>query len=257
MAVANSRPARGTPGKKGIRGRMPVKRSINLVLVNENRISPVKAILGILAILVLAALFSKYMVADRLIAMSQAQSRVAQLQHNLDDALELVNSFGEVEQTYAHYTIADMTAAELGLVDRTQVMNLVGTVLMEGQVSLDVEEFNGRVTDMTNLLLDAMRGRIKVNELADLVQAAKDALPLPEIVVSNWSVADNVLTVELAGVSLEKLNQKARELEESPIVDSCSITTANKEGRLETLDYVKGKYLVYLRQPPEEEVVAP
>ena len=40
-------------------------------------------------------------------------------------------------------------------------------------------------------------------------------------------------------------------------MDSCSITTANKEGRLETLDYVKGKYLVYLRQPPEEEVAVP
>ena len=63
-------------------------------------------------------------------------------------------------------------------------------------------------------------------------------------------------TVEVTGNTLRTLNNLARQLERSPIVDSCSITTANKEGRLETLDYVKGKYLVYLRQPPEE-VVAP
>ena len=77
MAAAKSGAVKGRQMKKGIRGRIPVKRTINLVPVNEDKISLKLAIPGILLILVLAGLFSKFLVIDRLTAMSKAAARTA------------------------------------------------------------------------------------------------------------------------------------------------------------------------------------
>ena len=118
MAAAKSGAVKGRQMKKGIRGRIPVKRTINLVPVNEDKISLKLAIPGILLILVLAGLFSKFLVFDRLMAVSRAAARTARLQSELDDALAKVTSFGDVENTYAHYTLEGMTQEELSLVDR-------------------------------------------------------------------------------------------------------------------------------------------
>lgn len=204
MAAEKSKPLKGRRVKKNVRGRMPTKRTINLVLIDENRISIKKAAPAILLIVALAVVFSKYMVADRLIAVSEASGRVSRLRSNLDSALELSQSFGDVEDTYAHYTTAGMTAQELGLVDRVRVTELVGTILPAGDVA------------------------------------------------KTWSVSDNVLTVEVSGSSLETLNDLARQMEEDPIVDSCTITTANKDDRLDPGEEVRARFIVYLRQPPEE-----
>ena len=108
--AARTKPGATARLPKGGRGKMPVKTSINLVKIDENKISAKKAIPGILLILVLAVLFSKYLVADHLLAMSQASARTTQLQKHLDEAMEAVESFGEVEDTYAHYTLAGMTS---------------------------------------------------------------------------------------------------------------------------------------------------
>ena len=79
MAAAKGKPLSGARSKKGIGGRMPTKRSINLVVVDENKINPIKAVLGILLILVLAAAFGKFLVYDRLAEVNHAQARVTDL----------------------------------------------------------------------------------------------------------------------------------------------------------------------------------
>ena len=190
---------------------MPSKRSINLVQADENRISVWKAVPAILLIIALAALFSKYMVADRLIAVSRAQSATEQVRQNLGKALEKIDEFGPLEETYAHYTYADMTQAELDQVDRTEVLRLVGEILPAGEA--------------TKL----------------------------------WSVSGNVLTVEMSGSSLETLNQLAHQMEQDPIVDSCSITTANKNLLQQQLpeEDVWARFIVYLHQPAAEEATEP
>ena len=47
MAAKKTKPNQGK-GKSVLKGRMPTKRTINLVLVDENKINPLMAILGIL-----------------------------------------------------------------------------------------------------------------------------------------------------------------------------------------------------------------
>ena len=56
MAAKKTKPVQAK-GKGVLKGKMPTKRSINLVLVDENKINPLTAILGILLILVLAVVF--------------------------------------------------------------------------------------------------------------------------------------------------------------------------------------------------------
>ena len=67
-----------------------------------------------------------------------------------------------------------------------------------------------------------------------------------------WSVSENVLTVEVTGATLERMNQLARQIEAFPIVDSCTISTADKGNSKASAAGVKAKFLVYLQQPPKE-----
>lgn len=159
---------------------MPVKRSINLILVDENKISLTKAVPAIILIVALAFAFSKYMVADRLIEMSRASGQASSLKTTLDQATQSLQDYEGIEDTYAHMTYAGMTQEELDRVDRVRILELVSTILPQGEYT------------------------------------------------RSWSVAGNVLTVEITGRSLEYLNELARRIEESPIVDSCAITTAVK-----------------------------
>ena len=112
MAAKKTKPNKG---KSVLKGRIPTKRTINLVLVDENKINPLMAILGILLIVVLAGAFSKFLVIDRMNAMSRAQARVTQLQHDLDSTMDALDNIGDIGETYAHYTLEGMTAAELNL----------------------------------------------------------------------------------------------------------------------------------------------
>lgn len=249
MAAVKKGAAKGKrPPKKGLRGRMPTKRSINLILIDENKISPLKAVPGIILVVVLAAAFSKYFVADRLIAMSRASNQASSVQSTLDKATQTLKEYEGIEDTYAHLTYAGMTQEELDRVDRVKILELVSTILPQGEST------------------------------------------------RSWNVSGNILTVEITGSSLENLNQLARRIEESPIVDSCAIATAVKNeqkqpsnnladngsqtlagalesrrqavenGLVDTMlsamnsilkpaesQEVQARFTIYLRQPPEEE----
>ena len=244
--------AKKKPAGKPTRGRMPVKRSINLMLVDENRASVKKAVPAILAIIVLAGLFSKFLVADRLESVSRAQARVTRLQEDLDNAMAALDSFGEIEQTYAHYTLADMTQEELDLVDRTQVLELVGGILPPAVETPTAEETAASILDLFraapktgNDALDQARDQLR----ASVVQ---QTLPTPEYVINTWSASGNLLTIEVTGKTLERMNELARQLEQSPIVNSCTISTANMDDRnRETYEGVRVRFIVYLQQTAE------
>lgn len=181
MAALKQRPAKGKrPPKKGLRGRMPVKRSINLVLIDEKKIKPIKALPAVLLIIVLAAVFSKFMVMDRLVAMSSASGKVTSVQSTLTQATEALKQYEGVEDAYAHMTYKDMTAEELSRVDRVKVLEMVSEYLSDSSAR-------------------------------------------------TWSLSGNILVVDVSGKTLESLNLLARRIEQSPIVDTCVITTAQKE----------------------------
>ncbi|MBQ8963962.1 MAG: hypothetical protein IJ089_09205 [Clostridia bacterium] len=249
MAAKKIKPAKG---KGVLKGKLPTKRSINLVLVDENKINPLTAILGILLIVVLAGVFSKFLVIDRLDAMSRAQGRVTQLQGDLDSAMDALDNIGDIGETYAHYTLEGMTAAELNQVDRVLVLALVDSILPVVEEGPSEEEIAGILKSMFrdapatgNDALDTARQRARLDLLEQLV-------PVPEYIVNRWSLTDNLLTLEVNGQTLERLNELRRQIEKSPIVDSCAIMTANKDARRNAQEGVWARFIVYLQRPDGE-----
>ena len=107
------------------RGKMPSKRTINLAQIGVERIDPKLAAAGIILIILAAALFSKFLVVDRLMAMYRANSEVRQMQIALESEYSRIAGFGGLEEEYAHYTYAGMTQEELSLVDRAQIINMI------------------------------------------------------------------------------------------------------------------------------------
>ena len=249
MAAKSVKPNKG---KGVLKGKLPTKRSINLVLVDENKINPLTAILGILLIVVLAGVFSKFLVIDRLDAMAQAQGRVSRLQGDLDSAMDALDNIGDIGETYAHYTLEGMTAAELNQVDRVLVLALVDSILPVVEEGPSEEEIAGILKSMFrdapatgNDALDTARQRARLDLLEQLV-------PVPEYIVNRWSLTDNLLTLEVNGQTLERLNELRRQIEKSPIVDSCAIMTANKDARRNAQEGVWARFIVYLQRPDGE-----
>ena len=249
MAAKSVKPNKG---KGVLKGKLPTKRSINLVLVDENKINPLTAILGILLIVVLAGVFSKFLVIDRLDAMSRAQGRVTRLQGDLDSAMDALDNIGDIGETYAHYTLEGMTAAELNQVDRVLVLALVDSILPVVEEGPSEEEIAGILKSMFrdapatgNDALDTARQRARLDLLEQLV-------PVPEYIVNRWSLTDNLLTLEVNGQTLERLNELRRQIEKSPIVDSCAIMTANKDARRNAQEGVWARFIVYLQRPDGE-----
>lgn len=241
--------------KKGI-GRLPSKRSINLVLVDERKINPLKAILGTLIIIAVAAAFGKFLVADRLATMYTASSRAAQLQETLSNTLATIEGYGEIEARYAHYTYDDMTGTEMNRVDRVEVVNLISTIIREQDNLFDFNAYNPRLSALVDTMAESGSPRQGLLDFRQGVLSLGTEIVNYREQVLAWNVKDNILEVEITGKSLESMNKLARKVEESPYVDSCTLTTANKDAASKSLTSVasgvRGKFLIYLVQPPEE-----
>ena len=85
-----------------LRGRAPDKRTINLAAVNVKRIDWRAAVPSLLLVLLAVAAFGKFAVVDRLSAAAEARGEVSALQGRLDEDYEAIESFGEINDLYAH-----------------------------------------------------------------------------------------------------------------------------------------------------------
>ena len=121
--------AKTSKKRKLSRGHLPVKRTINLVGLNEKPIDLKIAIPGIILILVAAFLLGKFGVADRLAEVSREQRKVAQLQSQIDAGYKRIDEFGELAEQYAHYTYSGMTDEEVNRTDRVEVIDMIRRVV--------------------------------------------------------------------------------------------------------------------------------
>ncbi len=164
MAAAVLNPGTRKKKNNAARGKMPVKRSINFIGVGEKRIQVGLAVPAIILILLAAAALSKFAVVDRLIAVSKAEQGVSRLRIELNDAYKTLESYGELADEYAHYTISAMTREELTRVDRSQVVELIQRVILPtttsgtwtltgNQLSLSI---TGKTLQEINLLVQSL-----------------------------------------------------------------------------------------------------
>ena len=104
---------------------LPKKRSINLAAVGENKIKISRLVIGVIVVLIAAGLIGKFAVYDRYAKLYEKQSEVAVLQQQVDYGYQRIASFGDLSDEYAHYTYAGMTAEELDLADRVDILAMI------------------------------------------------------------------------------------------------------------------------------------
>ena len=112
-------------GNANGRVRLPSKKNINLALAGEKPINLLAAIIGVVLIVIAAALISKFAVVDRYMAVSEAQRQVNELQKQIDEGYEKIAGYGELTELYAHYTYSGMTSEELERCDRNKITDLL------------------------------------------------------------------------------------------------------------------------------------
>lgn len=152
------------------RSQIPTKRSINLAVVGEKHVRYGLAVPGVLLIIVAAALFSKFLVFDRLAEVAAAQHEVVVLQNRLDAGYEELAGFDDLNELYAHYTYSGMTAEELRRTDRVEVLSLIERVIMPraGVQSWSLTS-NELTINMTGQTLQQINLIVQALEADDLV----------------------------------------------------------------------------------------
>lgn len=90
------------------------------------------ALIGVLAIILVAGLIAKFAVIDRYNKLSAAQAREAELQAHVDEDMAFIMEAGELSEEYYHYTWDDMTEEELGRVSRVEVAKLADFIASQG-----------------------------------------------------------------------------------------------------------------------------
>ena len=138
-----------------IRGKLPVKKSINLAEVGQKKTRVSTALLAIILILLVASAISKFFVMDRFAEVAREQQKVRDLRNELSAANAKLDSFGELKETYAHYTFSDMTAEEMRRVERSDVVELIERVVLP---AAELNSWNVKQNQLTlNVTLDTLQ----------------------------------------------------------------------------------------------------
>ncbi|MBR0380762.1 MAG: hypothetical protein IJH62_09480 [Mogibacterium sp.] len=118
------------------RNKVPTKTSINLVPQKESFLKSKDGLRKLILCMILAILLLVFFVIMPLVRLSSANARIKDLRAQLDEANQTIESHGNIEEEYAHYTTDGMTAEELSRVDRDKVMRLVEkSVVSSGAVN--------------------------------------------------------------------------------------------------------------------------
>ena len=123
-------------GPKAARGRIPNKQSINLATMGVKRTNWVLLILVLVLIIVAAAAAAKFLILDRIQQVEAAQAAAEDVQREIRLYNAKINSYGELNDVYPHYTFTSMTEEERLRVPRAEVMDLLQrTVILRTEVT--------------------------------------------------------------------------------------------------------------------------
>lgn len=157
--------------KKFGRGALPVKRSINLAAVGQKPFNVKLAVPAVILIVLAAVLFSKFAVADRLAAVSEARQKLAVVQRQLDEGYAEIKSYDGLSETYAHYTYSGMTEEELGRADRIEVLGLIERIVLPkakvGSWSVTGNQLIMVITGSTLQDINVIAQELEEDELVD------------------------------------------------------------------------------------------
>lgn len=157
-------------GARRRRGQIPTKRTINLANLGEKPMRVGLVIPGVLLILVLAAVFSKFLVIDRLAEVDAAQRVVYELRQKLDRGYEELADFDDLSELYAHYTYSGFTQEELDRAARVEVLRLIrNSVIPYAEISSWSVTGNELTINMSGESLEQIKLIVQQIEAQDLV----------------------------------------------------------------------------------------
>lgn len=124
-------------GKKGKSGDVQLKTYINFAEKSaKKKENWLLAVPGVIAIVALAFLFGKYVIADMYSRVDVAEAEVNNLQNRLNSDMSMMSSASSLNYEFYHHTWTDMNDTEKARTHRTYVMELVQEI---GQNGIDVK----------------------------------------------------------------------------------------------------------------------
>ena len=220
----------GAKGKKSLgRGKLPVKRTINLATIGEQHIKIGVALPAIILIVLVVAVLSKFFVYDRMQAMSNAQHEANAAQAELDRVYARMDEYGELSEVYAHYTYSGMNAAELNRADRVEVVTMIEE-LIQPRAGTSAWTLTGNQVALT------ITGK-SLEEINQLVMLIEDQKWVNYCTVANATASEETRNDSGSGVLwVERMN------------DMGTGTTVDVSESPKT---VTSKITVYLKTPQE------
>ncbi len=250
-----------------IRGKLPVKKSINMAVVGQKKTRVSTAILAIILILLAAAAIGKFLVMDRFAEVDREQQKVRDLRNELSMANAKLDSFGELKNTYAHYTFADMTAEEMRRVERSDVVELIERVVLP---AAELNSWNIKQNQLTlNVTLDTLQDTNMLAQILneeDMVEFAtvKNAVTnelkkeeLPAVTGEDGEAAEGNPGEEAPASEVPSEEAPAEEIpaEEAGVPEQISEGEGKAEGEgeeQELLYNVTAQIIVYLTNAAKE-----
>ena len=146
--------------------RYPSKVTVNLVMRERSGNSPRIVLPLFLVLAVLIGVFAKFAVIDRLAVAARAQAGLAAAQAELAQAQAANEAFDSVAAEYSRYFYSGFTEAELGAVDRMEILGLLETELMpRAQIGAMAVKGNVMTVNLSGVTLQG---------LSDLMRQLKD-----------------------------------------------------------------------------------
>ncbi len=117
------------------KGKVPTKNFINIQIKKKQAFSLQKNVPVIIAIILVVLVLGKFFVVDRVTGVIRETQRLNQIQEELTVANGKIQSMGDVDDLYAHYTTSGMTEEELNRVDRVAAMKLISKEFLRENIS--------------------------------------------------------------------------------------------------------------------------
>lgn len=127
---------------------LPPKYVLNLANYDKKKVSLPVFILTAVIIIVAVAAFAKFAVFDRFAALDKAQAEASSLKSQIDRNYAQIRELSGITEEYAHYTYSGMTADELALVSRVDVMEMISRVILP-YASVNSWTLKGNTLNMT------------------------------------------------------------------------------------------------------------
>ena len=169
----------------------PSKIYINLAMREKRKVDPKLAIPGIILVLLLAAAFGKFGVADRMAQVSRAQGELNVVLSEKAVMENAVADYDEVKAEYAKYSINWMDDVEKSLVKKTDMISLINSQILLNSETRSITisgntisaELVGLDMAATSALVDRLNARDDVAQVQVFTATTQEAVE-DQVIVS-------------------------------------------------------------------------